>query len=388
MLLLERDDHLGGAAVSAQAFEGVDARLSRYSYLVSLLPQRIIDDLGLDVRLVRRRYSSYTPDPADPSRGLLVDREADARGIRCRVRPRRRRGRRRRRGTPFYAETARVAERSSRRSPSRCRPAPRRARWSATSGPGTSLVEQPLGERSTRASRRPRARRRRDRRPHRHLHRPRRPVARREPLLPVPRDRRRHRRLGRAGRRHGRRHGRARPGRARGGRRARDRRRGLAVDPAGRVRYVRDGVEHVVEAEACSRTSRPPCSTGSSRRGRRMPRRAARSPPRPPRRRRRRRRHDRPARPAGVPPERPAAGAAGRARAPAPPRRARGRPGQGEPPAHPAAPPPRLRGRPRGRVRGHLPHQRARVAARRRLRHGVPRRHPLAPARARSTATP
>ncbi|RZS63346.1 phytoene dehydrogenase-like protein [Agromyces ramosus] len=77
VLLLERDDHVGGAAVSAQAFEGVDARLSRYSYLVSLLPQRIIDDLGLDVRLVRRRYSSYTPDPTDPSRGLLIDREAD-----------------------------------------------------------------------------------------------------------------------------------------------------------------------------------------------------------------------------------------------------------------------------------------------------------------------
>ena len=78
VLLLERDDHLGGAAVSADAFEGVDARLSRYSYLVSLLPQRIIDDLGLDVRLVRRRYSSYTPDPADPERGLLIDREAGA----------------------------------------------------------------------------------------------------------------------------------------------------------------------------------------------------------------------------------------------------------------------------------------------------------------------
>jgi len=76
VLVLERDDHLGGAAVSAQAFDGVDARLSRYSYLVSLLPQRIIDDLGLDVRLVRRRFSSYTPDPADPERGLLVDREA------------------------------------------------------------------------------------------------------------------------------------------------------------------------------------------------------------------------------------------------------------------------------------------------------------------------
>jgi phytoene dehydrogenase-like protein len=75
VLLLERRDELGGAAVSEVAFPGVDARLSRYSYLVSLLPRRIADDLGLDLRLVRRRVSSYTPDPRDGGRrGLLVDR--------------------------------------------------------------------------------------------------------------------------------------------------------------------------------------------------------------------------------------------------------------------------------------------------------------------------
>ncbi len=73
VLLLERDDHLGGAAISAEAFAGVDARLSRYSYLLSLLPARIIDELGLDIRLARRRISSYTPDPAEATRGLLVD---------------------------------------------------------------------------------------------------------------------------------------------------------------------------------------------------------------------------------------------------------------------------------------------------------------------------
>jgi len=72
VLVLERLEHVGGAAVSAQAFEGVDARLSRYSYLVSLLPKRVIHDLGLDIRLERRRYSSYTPEPGS-SRGLLVD---------------------------------------------------------------------------------------------------------------------------------------------------------------------------------------------------------------------------------------------------------------------------------------------------------------------------
>jgi phytoene dehydrogenase-like protein len=71
--ILERLDHVGGAAVSAHAFDGVDARLSRYSYLVSLLPRRIIDDLGARVRLARRRYSSYTPDPATAGKtGLLI----------------------------------------------------------------------------------------------------------------------------------------------------------------------------------------------------------------------------------------------------------------------------------------------------------------------------
>ena len=66
--LLERQDHLGGAAVSAQTFPGVPARLSRYSYLVSLLPSRIVDDLGAQVPLARRTYSSYTPDPSTSGR--------------------------------------------------------------------------------------------------------------------------------------------------------------------------------------------------------------------------------------------------------------------------------------------------------------------------------
>jgi len=76
--LLERLDHVGGAAVSAEAFSGVDARLSRYSYLVSLLPERVIRELKLDIRLERRRYASYTPLPGT-DRGLLVDNaDADA----------------------------------------------------------------------------------------------------------------------------------------------------------------------------------------------------------------------------------------------------------------------------------------------------------------------
>ncbi|MGV0745269.1 NAD(P)/FAD-dependent oxidoreductase [Mycolicibacterium sp. XJ870] len=75
--VLERLDHVGGAAVSAHAFDGVDARLSRYSYLVSLLPRRIVEDLGARIRLVRRRYSSYTPEPATAgSTGLLIGPES------------------------------------------------------------------------------------------------------------------------------------------------------------------------------------------------------------------------------------------------------------------------------------------------------------------------
>jgi phytoene dehydrogenase-like protein len=80
VLLLERLDHVGGATVSAQTFAGVDARLSRYSYLVSLMPRQVVDELGLDLRLVRRRYSSYTPVRRDGrDTGLLVDSGDQAR---------------------------------------------------------------------------------------------------------------------------------------------------------------------------------------------------------------------------------------------------------------------------------------------------------------------
>lgn len=73
VVVLEQHDVLGGAAVSAHAFDGVDAKLSRYSYLVSLLPQRIIEDLGLDVEIAPRRYGSFTPAP-DGNSGLLIDK--------------------------------------------------------------------------------------------------------------------------------------------------------------------------------------------------------------------------------------------------------------------------------------------------------------------------
>ena len=72
VVVLERSGHLGGAAVSQAPFGGVDARLSRYSYLVSLLPRALVDELGLRFTTRRRRISSYTPVPGTDA-GVLVD---------------------------------------------------------------------------------------------------------------------------------------------------------------------------------------------------------------------------------------------------------------------------------------------------------------------------
>ncbi|MEC3981175.1 phytoene desaturase family protein [Amycolatopsis sp. H20-H5] len=108
VLVLERGREVGGAAVSFRAFPGVDVRLSRYSYLVSLLPRKIIADLGLSLDLRRRRMSSYTPVGDS---GLLVDTGDEARTAASFAALT---------GSPrdfdawrrFYAMTARVAERT------------------------------------------------------------------------------------------------------------------------------------------------------------------------------------------------------------------------------------------------------------------------------------
>ncbi len=61
VLLLEKNDYIGGATVSQKVFPDYDARLSRYSYLVSLFPEKIIRDLGLKLKLRRRATGSFTP---------------------------------------------------------------------------------------------------------------------------------------------------------------------------------------------------------------------------------------------------------------------------------------------------------------------------------------
>ncbi len=128
VLVLERRAHAGGAAVSERPWPGVDARLSRYAYLVSLLPAAIVRELGLRVELRRRAISSYTPRP-DGS-GLLVRTDAAPHEA----------------WRDFYAMTARVGARVF---PTLTQPLPSRealraeiaedAAWEA-------LFERPLGE--------------------------------------------------------------------------------------------------------------------------------------------------------------------------------------------------------------------------------------------------
>src|SRR5205823_14052135 len=61
VLILEKNDYIGGATTSQKVFPDYDARLSRYSYLVSLFPEKIIRDLGLNLELRRRATASFTP---------------------------------------------------------------------------------------------------------------------------------------------------------------------------------------------------------------------------------------------------------------------------------------------------------------------------------------
>jgi phytoene dehydrogenase-like protein len=136
VVVLERSDALGGAARSERIFAGHDANVSTYSYLVSLLPALVIEELGLDITLQRREVSSYTPrgaggvlvDAADPA-ATAASLGADADGW-----------------SSLYEMTGRVAERifPTLTEPLRDRDAMRRhvgdeAAW-------TALIERPIGE--------------------------------------------------------------------------------------------------------------------------------------------------------------------------------------------------------------------------------------------------
>jgi phytoene dehydrogenase-like protein len=74
VVVLERRDELGGAAVSAAPFPGFDVRLSRYSYLVSLFPAALLRSLGVSVEIRRRRVAAYPPITTGPSFNALTQR--------------------------------------------------------------------------------------------------------------------------------------------------------------------------------------------------------------------------------------------------------------------------------------------------------------------------
>lgn len=77
--LIEAKPTLGGASISYQAFPEFNVHLSRYAYLVSLFPDQIKRDLGLNFRTLSRKISSYTPVNQDGKNlGLLVERTPGA----------------------------------------------------------------------------------------------------------------------------------------------------------------------------------------------------------------------------------------------------------------------------------------------------------------------
>ena len=71
VVILEANSEIGGATQSVRTFPDFDANLSRYSYLVALLPDQLVSELGLNFECISREVSSYTPYD---DKGLYVSR--------------------------------------------------------------------------------------------------------------------------------------------------------------------------------------------------------------------------------------------------------------------------------------------------------------------------
>lgn len=146
VLLLEAHDELGGATTSVKPFPDYDARLSRYSYLVSLLPDQIVSDLGIRFRTLERSVASYTPYQRDGvDDGLLVSSDWDettAEGFR-RLTGSEREGASWR---AFYGEIAKLAQRMA---PTMLKPLKRASELKSEIGlpeVWRDLMEIPIGE--------------------------------------------------------------------------------------------------------------------------------------------------------------------------------------------------------------------------------------------------
>ena len=239
--VLEARGTLGGAVAGDRIFPGVDARLSRFSYLVSLLPQAIVRRIGPGHR---------APFPA----GALVH-------------PGRRRWRagQPRRGRDLAAgpEPARLRDRA------RTHPHPAVAARGRPPGPARSRAMGRAGRAPDRGADRIELGRRcgpgcaADRCADRHLQLRARSVAAAEPLLPLPRDRQRDRGVAGAGRRHGSGGRRARPRRDSGRRQPGDQRAG------DRDRAVEDRPDHRPAGRRPGAIGRP--RAGQLRAGRTRP---------------------------------------------------------------------------------------------------------------------
>jgi len=146
VLVLEANSEIGGATTSVKVFPDFDARLSRYSYLISLLPDQIMKDLGLNFKAISRQVASYTPfQDRGANRGLFVSRVWDQKtsasfhtmndgDIEAQA------------WKNFYGEIAEFAERMA---PSMLKPLPTRSEMKKQIGlpkVWDYLIENPIGE--------------------------------------------------------------------------------------------------------------------------------------------------------------------------------------------------------------------------------------------------
>jgi len=78
VLILEKNNYVGGAACSKKIFSGIDARVSVYAYLISLLPEKILSDLDIHFQIQRRSIASYTPiDNNGTIKGLIISNTSE-----------------------------------------------------------------------------------------------------------------------------------------------------------------------------------------------------------------------------------------------------------------------------------------------------------------------
>lgn len=140
VLLLERRDHLGGAAVSERPFAGRDARLSRYSYLVSLFPRALARELGVPLALADRDVAAFAPYEGG---ALLVEQDAAGAATRASFRERTGSDADHDAFLAFYDQLGGAAERLF---PTFLEPLPTRTQALAMLGDARWIAERPLGE--------------------------------------------------------------------------------------------------------------------------------------------------------------------------------------------------------------------------------------------------